>query len=294
MAGDIPPSPAAAALRFYRDSVVIAYRMPAAEPAVVSTSSNGGPLDAGMLADGDFTKSQLLAPQGDTGDVWIRVGFDRPAVIQGLSLALTVPKGLGYAAFVEASDDGSTWRHVADVPKAAQLQRLVMIQQTISFPPASGRFFRVVLHPGPPLPTSLRPHDPAPGLIETASPAGEPPRVYRLFALVFRAAATVNAFEAKAQFATPPRDFYTLDSDAAFVPGSAIDPAGVVVLTDRMKPDGTLDWNPPPGDWTVLRMGYSLTGSENHPATAEATGLEGRQAQPHPCARLSGALSRYL
>ena len=41
-----------------------------------------------------------------------------------------------------------------------------------------------------------------------------------------------------------------------------------------MHPDGTLDWTPPAGDWVVLRFGYSLLGITNHPATAEATGLE--------------------
>ena len=41
-----------------------------------------------------------------------------------------------------------------------------------------------------------------------------------------------------------------------------------------MRSDGTLDWTPPPGDWVVLRFGYSLLGITNHPATAEATGLE--------------------
>jgi hypothetical protein len=41
-----------------------------------------------------------------------------------------------------------------------------------------------------------------------------------------------------------------------------------------MHPDGTLDWTPPPGNWAVLRFGYSLLGITNHPATAEATGLE--------------------
>ena len=30
----------------------------------------------------------------------------------------------------------------------------------------------------------------------------------------------------------------------------------------------------PPGEWMVLRIGYSLTGHENGPAPAEATGLE--------------------
>ena len=41
-----------------------------------------------------------------------------------------------------------------------------------------------------------------------------------------------------------------------------------------MSPDGKLDWTPPAGDWVVVRFGYSLLGITNHPATAEATGLE--------------------
>jgi hypothetical protein len=274
MAGDIPPSPAAARLNFYRDSIVIAYRTPVAEPKVVEATSNLGALDAAMLSDGDFTKSATLAPAAQNDDFWIRIAFDRPATIQGLSLALAVTKGLGFAAIIEASDDGAIWRHVTDVPPAAQLQRLVMVQQTISFAPARGRFFRVMLHPAPPLPTSLRPRDPAPGLIDSSPKPAEARRAYNLSELVFHAAATVNAFEMKAQFAAPPRDFYTLAGVAAVAPGSAIDPRNVVVLSDKMKADGTLDWTPPPGRWTVLRLGYSLTGSENHPATAEATGLE--------------------
>ena len=41
-----------------------------------------------------------------------------------------------------------------------------------------------------------------------------------------------------------------------------------------MQPEGTLEWTPPPGNWTVLRFGYSLTGITNHPASPEGTGLE--------------------
>ncbi|MEJ1969152.1 MAG: glycosyl hydrolase [Rhizomicrobium sp.] len=274
MAGDIAPSPAAERLRFYRDSIVIAYRAPVPAPRVTEAVSSAGPLDAALLSDGDLTRSVSLAPQSEDGDAWIRVRFDRPATIQGLSLALATTRGLGFVAVVEASDDGLAWRHVADMRQAAQLQRLVLVQQTVSFAPAMGRFFRVVVRPAPPLPTSLRPRDPAPGLIEAAPSADAPHRAYRLYELVLHAAATVNAFEQKAQFAAPPRDFYALATAAPAAPDSAIDPGTVVVLTDRMKADGTLDWMPPPGRWTVLRLGYSLTGSENHPATAEATGLE--------------------
>ena len=86
VAGDIPPSPAATALRFYRDSIVIAYRTPVAEPVVESASSSLGPLDARMLVDGDYTKSQVLAPQRDDDEVWIRGATaegDRSSPIEG-------------------------------------------------------------------------------------------------------------------------------------------------------------------------------------------------------------------
>jgi len=48
----------------------------------------------------------------------------------------------------------------------------------------------------------------------------------------------------------------------------------VLDLTGKVKLDGSLDWTPPAGKWMVLRIGYSLTGHENGPAPAEATGLE--------------------
>lgn len=48
----------------------------------------------------------------------------------------------------------------------------------------------------------------------------------------------------------------------------------IVDLTSRMKPDGTIEWDVPPGKWVILRLGYSLTGEVNHPASPEATGLE--------------------
>ncbi len=57
-------------------------------------------------------------------------------------------------------------------------------------------------------------------------------------------------------------------------PGAVIPLDAVVDLTSRLQPDGTLDWDVPAGHWTILRIGYTPTGVDNHPAPKEGEGLE--------------------
>ena len=65
----------------------------------------------------------------------------------------------------------------------------------------------------------------------------------------------------------------------AYVPPSAkyaavkgIDLNTMLDLTDKLKPDGTLDWSVPDGTWTILRIGHTPTGAMNAPASLR--GLE--------------------
>ncbi len=48
----------------------------------------------------------------------------------------------------------------------------------------------------------------------------------------------------------------------------------IVDLTNKMDSDGTLHWDVPEGHWTILRMGYSLTGARNRPSVPAGSGLE--------------------
>jgi len=48
----------------------------------------------------------------------------------------------------------------------------------------------------------------------------------------------------------------------------------VIDLTDRMSADGTLDWTPKNGKWTVIRFGYIPTEAINKPASVGGAGLE--------------------
>ena len=101
---------------------------------------------------------------------------------------------------------------------------------------------------------------------------GPPPTDYEIAELVLRPGARVNRFEEKAAF-TPVPDLYQFATPPV-APTEAVSKSDVVDLTSKMGADGTLDWTPPAGNWVVLRFGYSLLGITNHPATAEATGLE--------------------
>ncbi len=49
---------------------------------------------------------------------------------------------------------------------------------------------------------------------------------------------------------------------------------GQVDLTAKMQKDGTLEWDVPEGDWTILRVGYICNGRCNHPASKCGRGLE--------------------
>lgn len=55
---------------------------------------------------------------------------------------------------------------------------------------------------------------------------------------------------------------------------TVIDPNTLIDLTAKIKPDKTLDWEAPDGDWLVFWTGMVPTGVENAPAVPEATGYE--------------------
>ncbi|MCX8170400.1 MAG: glycosyl hydrolase [Candidatus Bathyarchaeota archaeon] len=56
--------------------------------------------------------------------------------------------------------------------------------------------------------------------------------------------------------------------------GSAINPESVIDVTKYVDGEGRLVWDAPPGDWTVLRIGYTTVGTRNHPAPDGGEGLE--------------------
>jgi len=55
---------------------------------------------------------------------------------------------------------------------------------------------------------------------------------------------------------------------------SVIQPESILDLTGKMRPDGSLDWDVPPGNWTVMRFAARSTGQTTRPAPAPGHGFE--------------------
>jgi hypothetical protein len=269
--------PPTAGPTFYADTAVIAYRAPGSDVPVEALqpkiTSSGGKLDLTLLTDGDLVHTTQLPKAEAEQQSWVQYEFATPQTMHAVTLVLNDPGAAAANMFgaaasladVEASDDGQTFRKLADIPNDGG------DEHTIAFAPTSARWFRVAFT-----------NKASAGFggdmtFDVDNPFGDfggakPNPNFEIAELVLHPGARVSRFEEKAGFA----NLVGLDSFATppVAPGDAIQKSDIVDLTSKMHPDGTLDWTPPEGHWVVLRFGYSLTGITNHPASPEGTGLE--------------------
>ncbi|MCC7155289.1 MAG: hypothetical protein IT161_12005 [Bryobacterales bacterium] len=260
--------------QYYSDAVVIAYRVPSGAPhagRAPAVTSPSGAVDLAALNDGDLVKG-IKVPVGTSGG-WLRYEYPSPRTVYAVTLGRAAAgmffQGAPVIYRFESSEDGQNFKTLAEIPTTR------VPQVTAAFAPVSARFFRLWIENGP-APERFGGFEPAPGadpgFFGAMAAAARPKDSVEVTELVLHTSPRIHRFEEKAGFGLVP-DYYAINSPA-MDSKMAIAPDGVVDLTARMKADGSLEWDPPPGEWMILRFGYSLTGKTNHPATAEATGLE--------------------
>ncbi len=237
--------------QFYADSAVIAFKVPEGEAKALllqpKITASGGAIDPALLSDGDLVKRVTISPAKKDDKPWIQFEYPQPQTIRAMTIVAT-PRGAfemwnpqtgdsGNA--LEASDDGKTFNVVFSMPKGGTTEH------TYAFAPVTAKYFRVTFKAKPEV---------------------------SIAELVLSPGARVNHFEEKAGVDAVP-DLYQF-ATPAFSSADAVAKSDVIDLTAKLHTDGTLDWTPLAGHWVVLRIGYSLLGITNHPATQEATGLE--------------------
>ncbi|MBN2667419.1 MAG: discoidin domain-containing protein, partial [Bacteroidales bacterium] len=261
---------------FYADAAVVAYRLPETdlsmnelEPVV---TSSGGRFNLASLTNGDLATSTLLPYTRPGENSWIQFSFNETVTVQALTIVGGGNPGrFGFGAdattrTLEAGDDGKSFNKVTDIVTGG------VTQKTLTFNPVTARYFRFTWKAPQASPFAGQDLGDLGEMFGINAAMLRGPQGTEVAELVLHTVKRIHRFEEKAAFATA-TDLYSAPTPEVEAK-DAVKKDDVVDLTSMMKTDGSLEWTPPAGKWAIIRLGYSLTGHQNSPASPEATGLE--------------------
>jgi hypothetical protein len=240
-------------LDWYRDIAVVA--VPAfgkllkdCKPKVFSSVPG---IDPGMLLDGDF-ETGVAFPASEPGKPnYVQFDFAEPFTARSFTV-LYARSGQRFAGEIQASQDGLNFETVRTFA-VAFFDKQFPVPFGIGFDAVTAKSYRVVFAENGKRSAAMNIREvdlsPDPRLEDWAAKSGY--------------------IKTKADGA-PLAD----SGNHQIAPGDAAPRKSIIDLTSRMKPDGTLSWDAPPGNWRVLRFGHTSKGSKNWPAALGGHGLE--------------------
>ena len=251
---------------YYRDIAVLAFPTPPGEgvrmadyaPKLTVGADRKSFDGAEKLIDGNPGTVALVPPPPQGQPQYLNIEFAEPFAAQSLTVAVDVwDSGMAGSlrAELQVSEDGQSYRTIRE-------KKLYWPVTSANFPKVSARYYRLVITTA-----DLSGNTPF-GLFDKGIPIGE---------VELHAGFRLEDIPGKAAYLR--QDAWT-DWQDAFM-GEPVLPAEMVVprdqvmdLTSKMDREGRLDWDVPPGKWTVLRFGHTSTGSINDPPPKEGIGLE--------------------
>ncbi len=261
LGGFIGPQPT-----YYSDAMVIAYRLPDFDIDFTKLNpkltTSGGSFTLNQLTDGSLGKTSFLPPMAVGEDMWLQYEFATPQTFKAFAVAGAIQSGMAEFQGVplnrslKVSYDGINFREIA------QLSGSIVPLNTVSISATKAKYWRLAFKT---LPAQ-------PNIFATMAGSNEAPKLdgVNIAEFVLYNTDRIDQAEDKAGF-TPWRE----DSKTNFTENAdTISSENVFDITSKMAADGTINWVVPEGNWSIIRLGYSLTGRQNHPASPEATGLE--------------------
>lgn len=267
------PQPATK-LNYYRDAMVLAFPAQSGESRPMhellrSVTSSSGPVEAKLFADGDPSTFAEVRPAAAGQSAYLQLEFAEPFEARSITLSsAAVPAGGSPTDFefrsappmsLEASDDGAQFRKICEIAVGiepffgtGEESNIVLVRElqpiSVNFAATRAKFFRLVS-----------------------------PKARRFSELRLSGACRIPDWTSKANFRGAENP--SLPTSAAAAPvktpvGPVIDPASVLDISQYMDHQGRLNWQAPAGNWTVLRIGHTTTGTHNEPAPDGGLGLE--------------------
>jgi (4-O-methyl)-D-glucuronate---lignin esterase len=245
---------------FYRDCAVIAFRTPddeaVAESAVPLVTTVSGKFEGDVLTDQNLQTGIVVKTDNLSKIAWLQLQYDLPVLARSITIGSS--RGIPFGR-VLASHDGRKFYTLVALPGKSGYRGGKI--RTYTFPETQARYYRIELTNEP-----ARPAD----VISQATTNMD--SVYTLDEVWLHSGGRVNRWEDKAGF-----NFlfeYSGVATPVVPPSALVSSEDIFNLTSKMRSDGTLKWEVPAGNWTILRFGYALTGARNRPTIPAASGYE--------------------
>ncbi len=239
---------------YYRDIAVLAFPTPAGEAVrmaerspVITYGLERKSFDAAPLLDGEPETVAVVPPPATGLTQYLNIEFPQPYTVQSLTIGLDL-WNTAIPAALEVSTDGTNYQTVREFSTRWPMS-------SVNFPKVTTRYFRLRL-------TIL---DPASDWVFHRFDKGIP-----LSQVELQPVARLEDISGKAAYMR--HDGFSTDPAGSL--DSLVPLSQVTDLSGNMTSDGRLSWDVPAGKWTVLRIGHTSTGKENHPAPLESRGLE--------------------
>ncbi|MGB5942932.1 MAG: glycosyl hydrolase [Leeuwenhoekiella sp.] len=228
---------------FYKDLRVIAYPSLHAEVAdaqvVPNVTSSDPEYKVDLIVDGKIDERNWLRVPED-GMTYIQWDYKQPFTVRSFYLNCEKKREDGITK-LQTSDDGITFKDAVDFEVLRQGKREYAIDE--NFEAVTSRYFRFV--------TDMDFE------ISEIRLSG----VYRYNDMLAR-----TSLFLKENHSLPPLDEAPDDM--------IIKKDDIIDLTAYVNEEGVLNTKLPKGNWTVMRIGYSITGAVNGPASEAGTGWE--------------------
>lgn len=231
-------------LKTYKDICVLACRSQRGERPLKSSikkiRSNTGDINAAAVTGETSTPIKISKGSGGANG-FIEFEFVTPAEVQQVSF-ITAAYGDNKGPIVlRASDDGKSFRDVATLSTGSPFSEpRGEVQLTSNIPVVNAKFLRLECN-----------HQ-------------------REFSQIrFSGTTRPEDWDKRANFAFNRNGVADIPVD---IPAIPLD--DIVDITGSMQGDGSLNWNAPNGEWTIIRFGYTPIGSYNRSAPDTGVGLE--------------------
>jgi len=233
---------------YYRDIALFAYPSPEGilfdtQTTIPVITSNNGTNASSLINPANQDTFRSDEP------CWIQYQFEEPFTCRSIQIASKGNNFQSQRLLVEVSNDGQNFTSLGRLEPPRHGWQDTDAPYTHAIEPVTANYFRF----------HFNPEGTEPGAEDLDAAKWRPN--LRLLYLGLSSQPRINHYEGKNASVwrvAPPTTEKQVEKDLC------LDPKKIINLTKHIKPDGTMEWDVPVGNWTLLRMGHTSTGHTNY------------------------------